>query len=60
MIEKLSKLQNTVAAKYPGEEASLRKRIEEYKKLMDEKKRNEIAQAAIANGEVISNSDFEV
>ncbi|CBY18323.1 unnamed protein product [Oikopleura dioica] len=59
VIEKLSKLLNTVAAKYPGEEASLRKRIEEYKKLMDEKKRNEIAQAAIANGEVISHSDFE-
>jgi len=59
VIENFSKLLDTIAAKYPGEEASLRKLVEDYKKLQEEKKRRETAQAEVANGEVISFADFE-
>ena len=60
MIENFSKLLDTIAAKYPGEEASLRKLVDDFKKLQEEKKRRETAHAAVANGEVISFADFEV
>jgi len=59
VIENFSKLLDTIAAKYPGEEASLRKLVDDFKKLQEEKKRRETAQAAVANGEVISFADFE-
>merc|ERR1712127_963016 len=60
VIENFSKLIDTVAAKYPGEEATLRKRIDEYIKILQQKNRRETALAAIANGKVISLADFEV
>ena len=60
VIENFSKLLDTVSAKYPGEEASLRKRVDDYIKLLQQKNRRETALAAIANGEVISDADFEV
>jgi ElaB/YqjD/DUF883 family membrane-anchored ribosome-binding protein len=60
VIENFSKLLDTVCAKYPGEEASLRKRVDDYIKLLQQKNRRGSALAAIANGEVISDADFEV
>jgi len=60
VIENFSKLLDTVSAKYPGEEASLRKRVDDYIKLLQQKNRRGTALAAIANGEVISDADFEV
>lgn len=60
VIENFSKLLDTISSKYPGEEASLRKRVDDYIKLLQQKNRRETALAAIANGEVISDADFEV